>query len=126
MEQLFSQQINPNLDMDELEAMCTEFKNDYNQRHFVRNDTFKAAAESITGETRKIFIEFLERSCTAEFSGFLLYKVSGCTLCCSGGCSHQMNIRSICWVVLDQLIKDGGNTLAASKYAAHTVCAVCL
>lgn len=75
MEQLFSQQINPNLDMEELEAMCTEFKNDYNQRHFVRNDSFKAAAEGITGETRKIFIEFLERSCTAEFSGFLLYKV---------------------------------------------------
>jgi hypothetical protein len=75
MEQLFSQQINPNLDMAELEAMCTEFKNDYNQRHFVRNETFKKAAEGITGETRKIFIEFLERSCTAEFSGFLLYKV---------------------------------------------------
>jgi magnesium-protoporphyrin IX monomethyl ester (oxidative) cyclase len=77
MEQLFSQQINPSLDMEELEAMCTEFKNDYNQRHFVRNDSFKAAAESITGETRKIFIEFLERSCTAEFSGFLLYKELG-------------------------------------------------
>lgn len=75
MEQLFSQQVNPNLDLEELEAMCTEFKNDYNQRHFVRNDTFKKAAEGITGETRKIFIEFLERSCTAEFSGFLLYKV---------------------------------------------------
>ncbi|WIA36964.1 hypothetical protein OEZ86_008201 [Tetradesmus obliquus] len=77
MEQLFSQQINPNLDMAELEAMCTEFKNDYNQRHFVRNETFKKAAEGITGETRKIFIEFLERSCTAEFSGFLLYKELG-------------------------------------------------
>lgn len=33
------------------------------------------AAKNITGATRKIFIEFLERSCTAEFSGFLLYKV---------------------------------------------------
>lgn len=50
MEQLFSQQINPNLDMVELEAMCTEFKNDYNQKHFVRNETFKAAAETIQGE----------------------------------------------------------------------------
>ncbi len=29
------------------------------------------------GPTRKIFIEFLERSCTAEFSGFLLYKELG-------------------------------------------------
>ena len=31
----------------------------------------------VTGPTRKIFIEFLERSCTAEFSGFLLYKELG-------------------------------------------------
>eukprot|EP00775_Hariotina_reticulata_P003879 gene3879-4134_t len=77
MEQLFSQQINPHLDMDELESMCTEFKNDYNQRHFVRNETFKAAADQISGDTRKIFVEFLERSCTAEFSGFLLYKELG-------------------------------------------------
>lgn len=77
MEQLFSQKINPNLDMGELDAMLAEFRNDYNQRHFVRNDTFKAAAEKIQGPTRKIFIEFLERSCTAEFSGFLLYKELG-------------------------------------------------
>jgi magnesium-protoporphyrin IX monomethyl ester (oxidative) cyclase len=35
------------------------------------------AAESIQGPTRRIFIEFLERSCTAEFSGFLLYKELG-------------------------------------------------
>jgi len=77
MERLFSKELNPNIDLDELEAMATEFRNDYNQRHFVRNETFKAAAENITGDTRKIFIEFLERSCTAEFSGFLLYKELG-------------------------------------------------
>eukprot|EP00878_Enallax_costatus_P000195 GHUV01000253.1.p1 GENE.GHUV01000253.1~~GHUV01000253.1.p1 ORF type:complete len:405 (+),score=118.22 GHUV01000253.1:224-1438(+) len=90
MEQLFSQQINPNLDMEELEAMCTEFKNDYNQRHFVRNDSFKAAAEGITGETRKIFIEFLERSCTAEFSGFLLYKELGRRLKATNPCVAEI------------------------------------
>jgi magnesium-protoporphyrin IX monomethyl ester (oxidative) cyclase len=77
MEQLFSLKLNPDLPMEEFDAMLAEFKQDYNQRHFVRNDTFKAAAEGITGETRKIFIEFLERSCTAEFSGFLLYKELG-------------------------------------------------
>jgi magnesium-protoporphyrin IX monomethyl ester (oxidative) cyclase len=120
MEQIFSQQINPNLDMVELDACLQEFRNDYNQKHFVRNETFKvcgegararasapipaaprraaavrlrppppppaaltpplnpqAAADAITGPTRKIFIEFLERSCTAEFSGFLLYKELG-------------------------------------------------
>jgi len=90
MEQLFSQQINPNLDMVELEAMCTEFKNDYNQKHFVRNETFKAAAEGIQGETRKIFIEFLERSCTAEFSGFLLYKELGRRLKATNPCVAEI------------------------------------
>jgi magnesium-protoporphyrin IX monomethyl ester (oxidative) cyclase len=79
MEEMFSLERNPALatQMEELEAMATEFRNDYNQRHFVRNETFKGAAEKITGETRRIFIEFLERSCTAEFSGFLLYKELG-------------------------------------------------
>ena len=77
MADLFDLNKNPNLRMDELEAMLAEFRRDYNQTHFVRNDTFKAAAEKIQGPTRKIFIEFLERSCTAEFSGFLLYKELG-------------------------------------------------
>lgn len=77
MEKLFSLEINPNLDMVEIEASLQEFKNDYNQTHFVRNETFKQAADNIQGDTRKIFIEFLERSCTAEFSGFLLYKELG-------------------------------------------------
>lgn len=38
------------------------------------------------GETRKIFIEFLERSCTAEFSGFLLYKELGRRLKATNPC----------------------------------------
>ncbi|GIL53563.1 hypothetical protein Vafri_9128 [Volvox africanus] len=74
MEELFSKEINPNLSMEELNACLQEFRNDYNKCHFVRNETFKSAADKVTGATRKIFIEFLERSCTAEFSGFLLYK----------------------------------------------------
>jgi len=77
MEELFSLEKNPTLDMEEFDAMLSEFKTDYNQTHFVRNETFKKAADSITGPARKIFIEFLERSCTAEFSGFLLYKELG-------------------------------------------------
>ena len=63
--------------MEEFEAMLSEFRTDYNQTHFVRNETFKKAADGIQGPARKIFIEFLERSCTAEFSGFLLYKELG-------------------------------------------------
>ena len=57
--------------------MLSEFATDYNQTHFVRDPSFKEAADKVSGETRNIFIEFLERSCTAEFSGFLLYKELG-------------------------------------------------
>ena len=77
MERLFNLELNPHIDMAEIEACLREFRTDYNQTHFVRNDSFKSAADNVTGETRKIFIEFLERSCTAEFSGFLLYKELG-------------------------------------------------
>jgi len=77
METLLNPEKNPDLNMEEMKALLNEFKTDYNQRHFVRNKTFKEAAATVTGPTRKIFIEFLERSCTAEFSGFLLYKELG-------------------------------------------------
>lgn len=59
---------------EELQAIIAEFKEDYNRHHFVRNDQFDGAWDHIQGEKRKVFVEFLERSCTAEFSGFLLYK----------------------------------------------------
>ena len=58
----------------ELEAICEEFRKDYNRHHFVRNEEFEGAADKLDPETRKVFIEFLEQSCTSEFSGFLLYK----------------------------------------------------
>ena len=59
---------------EELEAICEEFRKDYNRHHFVRNDEFDGAADKLDPETRKVFVEFLEQSCTSEFSGFLLYK----------------------------------------------------
>ncbi|MEM9005015.1 MAG: magnesium-protoporphyrin IX monomethyl ester (oxidative) cyclase [Cyanobacteria bacterium P01_F01_bin.86] len=62
---------------DELQAILEEFRADYNRHHFVRDAEFEQSWEHIDGETRKLFIEFLERSCTAEFSGFLLYKELG-------------------------------------------------
>lgn len=77
MEQLFNAEINKNLNQDEFEALLQEFKTDYNQTHFVRNKEFKEAADKLQGPLRQIFVEFLERSCTAEFSGFLLYKELG-------------------------------------------------
>ncbi|MCM1981528.1 magnesium-protoporphyrin IX monomethyl ester (oxidative) cyclase [Lyngbya confervoides] len=65
------------LNEDELRALLAEFKADYNQKHFVRDERFDQSWDHIDGETRRLFIEFLERSCTAEFSGFLLYKELG-------------------------------------------------
>jgi magnesium-protoporphyrin IX monomethyl ester (oxidative) cyclase len=61
----------------ELEAIIKEFRVDYNKNHFVRDAEFEESWDHIDGEKRKLFIEFLERSCTAEFSGFLLYKELG-------------------------------------------------
>jgi magnesium-protoporphyrin IX monomethyl ester (oxidative) cyclase len=58
----------------ELEAALAELRADYNRYHFVRNEEFEQCWEHIDGETRSAFIEFLERSCTSEFSGFLLFK----------------------------------------------------
>ena len=58
----------------ELEAICEEFRKDYNRHHFVRNDEFEGAADKLDPATREVFVEFLEQSCTSEFSGFLLYK----------------------------------------------------
>ncbi|HYW18723.1 MAG TPA: magnesium-protoporphyrin IX monomethyl ester (oxidative) cyclase [Nodularia sp. (in: cyanobacteria)] len=62
---------------DELQAIVEEFRVDYNRHHFVRDAEFEQSWDHIDGETRQLFVEFLERSCTAEFSGFLLYKELG-------------------------------------------------
>lgn len=58
----------------ELQAVIEELRADYNQRHFVRDKEFKQSWDHLEGETRRAFIDFLERSCTSEFSGFLLFK----------------------------------------------------
>ncbi|BEV36279.1 magnesium-protoporphyrin IX monomethyl ester (oxidative) cyclase [Synechococcus sp. M16CYN] len=58
----------------ELKAICEEFRKDYNRHHFVRSSDFNGAADKLDPETRRVFVEFLEQSCTSEFSGFLLYK----------------------------------------------------
>ena len=74
-EEIAKMDISPN--EDELKALLEEFRTDYNRHHFVRDEEFNQSWENIDGETRRLFVEFLERSCTAEFSGFLLYKELG-------------------------------------------------
>lgn len=59
---------------EEIEAIVEEFRIDYNRDHFIRDKEFLNTWDFFDDKTRTIFIEFLERSCTAEFSGFLLYK----------------------------------------------------
>ncbi len=59
---------------EELKAMIAEMRTDYNRDHFVRDEEFQQSWEHIDEHTREVFIDFLERSCTSEFSGFLLFK----------------------------------------------------
>nr|YP_010335828.1 Magnesium-protoporphyrin IX monomethyl ester oxidative cyclase [Chroothece richteriana]UNJ14234.1 Magnesium-protoporphyrin IX monomethyl ester oxidative cyclase [Chroothece richteriana] len=58
----------------EFEAILAEFQVDYNKNHFIRDEEFNISLDNLDNKTKGLFIEFLERSCTAEFSGFLLYK----------------------------------------------------
>jgi magnesium-protoporphyrin IX monomethyl ester (oxidative) cyclase len=59
---------------DEIKSVVEEFRVDYNRDHFIRDKEFLTTWDFFDEKTKSIFIEFLERSCTAEFSGFLLYK----------------------------------------------------
>lgn len=67
-----------NLDLSsqeaELQAMLQEMKNDYNRDHFVRNEEFEKSWDNLDEKARRSFIDYLERSCISEFSGFLLFK----------------------------------------------------
>ncbi len=59
---------------EELKAMIAEMRADYNRDHFLRDEDFKQSWDHIDETTRRAFVDFLERSCTSEFSGFLLFK----------------------------------------------------
>uniref|UniRef100_A0A3G2QYZ3 Probable magnesium-protoporphyrin IX monomethyl ester [oxidative] cyclase n=1 Tax=Synura uvella TaxID=52557 RepID=A0A3G2QYZ3_9STRA len=67
-------QLDISSNLEEIESIVEEFRIDYNRDHFIRDKEFLNSWDFFDAATRKIFIEFLERSCTAEFSGFLLYK----------------------------------------------------
>lgn len=58
-------------DWDELLA---EMKSDPNKGHFKKNDQWDADWEGMDPKLRREFIDFLVSSCTAEFSGCVLYK----------------------------------------------------
>lgn len=56
---------------DEFNWIRDEFAHDYNRTHFRRNEEFLENFDDMP--VRPMFVEFLERSCTAEFSGCILY-----------------------------------------------------
>uniref|UniRef100_A0A9Y1I3Y0 Probable magnesium-protoporphyrin IX monomethyl ester [oxidative] cyclase n=1 Tax=Cyanidium sp. THAL103 TaxID=3027999 RepID=A0A9Y1I3Y0_9RHOD len=60
--------------LDQINSIINEFRHDYNKRHFIRDKDFDQSLIKLNSAVKILFIEFLERSCTAEFSGFLLYK----------------------------------------------------
>lgn len=66
--------IDISINKEEFEAILEEFRTDYNRQHFIRDEEFNKSWDYLDQQTKSLFIEFLERSCTAEFSGFLLYK----------------------------------------------------
>ncbi|NER79539.1 MAG: magnesium-protoporphyrin IX monomethyl ester (oxidative) cyclase [Leptolyngbya sp. SIO1D8] len=59
---------------EDLQAMLTEMRADYNRYHFVRDESFQKTWEHLQGEELQAFVDYLERSCVSEFSGFLLFK----------------------------------------------------
>ena len=78
--------IDISLKEEELKAILEELRTDYNRFVFVRGEEFNQSWNKIEGKTRclfvdgearRLFVEFLERSCITEFSGFLLYKELG-------------------------------------------------
>ena len=57
------------------DALLTQMKSDPNKGHFKKNaDWDKIDWDAMEPELRKEFIDFLVSSCTAEFSGCVLYK----------------------------------------------------
>ena len=62
------------INLKEVKTVIEEFRIDYNRDHFIRDKEFLSSLNFFDEKIHTIFIEFLERSCTAEFSGFLLYK----------------------------------------------------
>jgi magnesium-protoporphyrin IX monomethyl ester (oxidative) cyclase len=57
----------------EWDALLAEMKSDPNKGHFVRNAEWNTNLDTIKEPLRKEFIDFLISSCTAEFSGCVLY-----------------------------------------------------
>lgn len=65
-------QLNVTSNKEEILASVESLNYDVNKKHFLRDEEFNGFTND--NETTELMLEFLERSCIAEFSGFLLYK----------------------------------------------------
>ena len=77
MEQLFSTEINPNLDESEIFSILNEFRDDFNQKHFVRNDEFKAAADGIHANKEESSSNFSSDRARLNSPAFFCTRNSG-------------------------------------------------
>lgn len=59
---------------EEWDALIAQMKSDPNKGHFKKNDEWDADWENMDPALKVEFIDFLISSCTAEFSGCVLYK----------------------------------------------------
>ncbi|MEM9401433.1 MAG: magnesium-protoporphyrin IX monomethyl ester (oxidative) cyclase [Pseudomonadota bacterium] len=57
----------------EWEDLMSEFRDDTNQSHFKRDETFESEIQNLSPELHKEFIDFLVSSATSEYSGHVLY-----------------------------------------------------
>jgi magnesium-protoporphyrin IX monomethyl ester (oxidative) cyclase len=57
----------------EWETMMEEFRKDANVEHFDRDRDFRAEVAALPDDLREEFLDFLVSSCTAEYSGCILY-----------------------------------------------------
>jgi magnesium-protoporphyrin IX monomethyl ester (oxidative) cyclase len=58
----------------EWDKLMAEFRSDANRHHFERDEDFAAEVRALPPGLREEFVEFLVSSCTAEFSGCVLYS----------------------------------------------------
>lgn len=58
----------------EWDALIAQMKSDPNKGHFKKNDDWDADWDNMPAPLKAEFIDFLISSCTAEFSGCVLYK----------------------------------------------------